>query len=81
MRRVALMLTVAIVMAVMIVTSAMPAMASKGESASGGKVCNAPGIENAHESGVPEDEGHVVPGEAEDHTATAHENIPCEHLF
>ena len=82
MRRVALMLTVAIVMAAMIVTSAMPAMAtSKGESASGGKVCSAPGIENAHESGVPEDEGHVVPGEAEDHTMTAHENIPCADEF
>ena len=64
MRRIALMLTVAMVMAAMVVASAVPAMASNGESASGGKVCNAPGIAHAHAT-VPEK------------NQTAHSNIPC----
>jgi hypothetical protein len=58
------MLTVAMVMAAMVVASAAPAMASNGESASGGKVCNAPGIAHAHAT-VPEK------------NQTAHSNIPC----
>ena len=64
MRRIALMLTVAMVMAALIVATAVPAMASNGESASGGKVCNAPGIAHAHAT-VPEK------------NQTAHSNIPC----
>ncbi len=68
MRRVALMVTVAIVMMAMIVATAGTAMASNGESASGGKVCNAPGIAHAHET-VPEQ------------NETAHSNIPCGEMF
>ena len=83
MRRVALMLAVAMLMAAMLAASALPAMASRGESSSGGKVCNAPGIETAHEDAVAE-EG-VGPGAAGPHvgthTETAHENIPCGDVF
>ena len=68
MRRVALMLAVAMLMAAMLAASALPAMASSGERASGGKVCNAPGIAHAHAT-VPEK------------NETAHSNIPCGELF
>jgi Spy/CpxP family protein refolding chaperone len=65
MRYVTLMLAAAMVMATMLVASALPAMASNGESASGGKVCNAPGIAHAHAT-IPEK------------NETAHSNVPCE---
>jgi hypothetical protein len=68
MRRVALMLAAAILMAAMLAASALPAMASRGESASGGKVCNAPGIAHAHETVLEKNE-------------TAHSNIPCGEMF
>ena len=68
MRRVALILAVAMLMAAMLAASALPAMASRGESASGGKVCSAPGIAHAHAT-VPEK------------NETAHNNIPCGEIF
>jgi hypothetical protein len=73
------MLAVAMVMAAMMVAGAMPAMASQGESASGEKVCDAPGIKHAHEDAVPE--GNEGPGAAGTHTMTAHDNIPCGDMF
>ena len=68
MRRLALVLAVAMQMAAMLAASALPAMASSGESASGAKVCSAPGIAHAHET-VPEK------------NETAHSNIPCGEMF
>lgn len=68
MKRVALMLAVAMLMATMLAASALPAMASNGESGSGGTVCNAPGIEHAHAT-VPEKND------------MAHSSIPCGEMF
>ena len=60
------MVTVAIVMTAMIWATAGTAMASSGESASGAKVCNAPGIAHAT---------------APEQNSTAHSNIPRGEMF